>query len=164
VNEVGGQAVQQIPEDGVVGAVPDGGVELQVGGDPDVVIWFLKIPVPLQQSVKPHQVRELPGPGCLACRFFLEEDAHVVDLDDLLRIHLGYLQAPGNALKEPFLLEAGQRLPDGCPGDAETLGKRSFPNSGARLVHSGEDFAAQALEDAFSVNAGGCCIRHLAGP
>jgi hypothetical protein len=57
----------------------------------------------------------------LAGGFFLEEDAHVVDLYDLLRVHLGHLQAPGYTFQESFMLEAGQRLPDGCPGDAEAL-------------------------------------------
>jgi hypothetical protein len=88
-----------------------------------VVIRFLEFTVPLEQSLKPHQVRKLPGPGCLTRRLFLKKDTHVIDLDDLLWVNLRNLQAPGDALKEPFLLQAGQRLPDGCPGDAEAFGK-----------------------------------------
>jgi hypothetical protein len=51
-----------------MGAVPDGCVEFQLGGDPGVIIPLLEFPVALQQRLQPHQVRELPGPGCLAWR------------------------------------------------------------------------------------------------
>lgn len=123
VDEVRGQAVQQIPEHGIVGAVPYGGVELEIGGDPGVVIRVLKLPVPLQQSLEPHEVRKLAGFGCLPGSFFFKKDSHVIDLDDLLRVYLRNLQPPGYPLKEVLMLEAGQRLPDGCPGDAEALSK-----------------------------------------
>lgn len=104
-------------------AVPDSGVELQIRGDHGVIIRFLELAVALQQGLKAHQIGELPGPGCLSGGLFLEENAHVVDLDDLLRIHLWYLQAPGYPLKESLLLETGQRLPDWCPGDAKAFSK-----------------------------------------
>lgn len=98
-------------------------MELKVSGDSGVVIRLLEFTVPLEQSLKPHQVRKLPGPGRLTRCLFLKEDAHVIDLDDLLWVNLRNLQAPGDTLEEPFLLQAGQRLPDGCPGDAETRSK-----------------------------------------
>lgn len=126
VDEVGGKAVQQVSEDGIVSAIPDGCMKLEVGDDPGVIIWFLELPVALQQGFKTHQVRELPGSGGLSGGLLFEQDSHIVNLDDLLRVHLRYLQAPSDTLEEPFLLEAGQRLPDGGPGDAEALGKRCF--------------------------------------
>lgn len=104
VDEVRGQSFQQVPEDRVVGAVPDGGMELQIRGDFGVVIRVLELPVSLQQGFQPHQIRELSGSGCLACCLFLQEDAHVIDLDDLLWVHLGNLEASGYPFKEPFLL------------------------------------------------------------
>jgi hypothetical protein len=57
---------------------------------------------------------------------FFEQDPHVVDLDDLLGVDLGNLQAPCDAFQQALLLEAGERLPDWCPGDAEPLGKGHF--------------------------------------
>jgi hypothetical protein len=123
VDEVCGQAVQQIPEDGIVGTVPYGGMELEVGGDPGLVVRVLKLPVALQQGLEPHEVRKLAGFGCLAGGFFFKKDSHVIDLDDLLRVYLRHLQPPGYPLKETLMLEAGERLPDRCPGDAEALSK-----------------------------------------
>lgn len=104
-------------------AAPDGGMELKIGDDSGVIIRFLELPVPLQQGVKPHEICELPGFGRLPCGFFLEEDPHVIDLDDLLGVYVRDLQASRCPLKEPLVLKPGQRLPDGCPGDAEALGK-----------------------------------------
>jgi hypothetical protein len=123
VDEVCRQAVQQVPEDGIVGAVPYGGVELEIGVDPGVVIRVLKLPVALQQGLESHEVRKLAGFGCLTGSFFFKKDPHVIDLDNLLRVYLWNLQTPGYPLKETLMLEAGQRLPDGCPGDAEAFSK-----------------------------------------
>jgi hypothetical protein len=123
VDEVRGQAVQKVPKDRVVGAVPDSCVELKVGGDSGVVIGILKLPVPLKQGLKPHEVRELARLGCLTGGFLFKKDPHVIDLDDLLGVNLRNLQSPGYPFKETFLLEAGQRLPDRGPGDAKTFGK-----------------------------------------
>lgn len=131
-------------------------MKFEVGDDPGVIIRFLQVPIALKQRIKAHQVGKLSGPGGLAGCLLLKEDAHVVDLDDLLRVHLGNLQAPGDSLKKPFLLETGQRLPDRCPGDAETLSKRCLSNRSARLMDSGQNLTAQSPEDAFTVNAGDC--------
>jgi len=123
MDEVGGQAVQQVLQNTIVGGTPDGRVELEVCGDSGLVIRILELPVPVKKGLKPHEVRELAGPGRLPGSFLFEKYPHVIDLDDLLRVNLGNLQPPGYSLKEALLLEAGQRLPDGGPGDAEALGK-----------------------------------------
>ena len=123
VDEVRGQAVQEVPKDRVVGAVPHSGVELKVGGDSGVVIRILKLPVPLKQGLKPHEVRELAGFGCLTGGFLFKKYPHVIDLDDLLGVNLRNLQSSGYPFEETFLLEAGQRLPDRGPGDAKAFGK-----------------------------------------
>lgn len=123
VDEVRGQAVQQVLQDTIVGGTPDCGMELQVCGDSGLVIRILELPVPVKKGLKPHEVRELAGPGCLPGSFLFEEYPHVINLDDLLRVNLGNLQPPGHSLKEALLLEAGQRLPDGGPGDTEAFGK-----------------------------------------
>ena len=136
-----------------MGAVPYGGVELEVGVDPGVVIRVLKVPVTLQQSLEPHEVGKLAGFGCLAGSFFFKKDSHVINLDDLLRVYLRNLQPPSYPLKETLMLEAGQRLPDRSPGDAEALSKCRFANSCAGLMNSGQDFATQGQEDGFAIHA-----------
>jgi hypothetical protein len=123
VDQVRGQAVQQVLEDGIVSAAPDGGMEFEVCGDSGVVIRVLKLPVSLQQGLKPHEVRELAGFGCLAGGFFFKKDSHVIDLDDLLWVYVRNLQSPGHPFKETLLLEAGERLPDRGPGDAKAFSK-----------------------------------------
>lgn len=96
MDEVRGQAIQQVLKNAVVGGAPDGGMELQVCGDSGVVIRILKLPVPLKQGLKPHEVRELARPGCLTGGFLFKKNPHVIDLDDLLGVHLGNLQSPGH--------------------------------------------------------------------
>ena len=123
VDEVRGQTVQKVLKNAVVSGAPDGGVELQVCGDSGVVIRILKLPVPLKQGLKPHEVRELAGFCCLTGGFLFKKYPHVIDLDDLLGVNLRNLQSSGYPFKETFLLEAGQRLPDGGPGDAKAFGK-----------------------------------------
>ena len=111
--------------------------------------------VSLQQRVEPHQIGELPGAGRLARGLLLEENPHVIDLDDLLGVHLGNLQAPGHTLEKPFLLQTRERLPDRSPGDAEAGGKRSFSNrrrqadalrTGSRCAGSGRCSLHQYVE------------------
>jgi len=123
VDEVRGQAVQQVLKNSIVSGAPDGRVELQVCGDSGLVIRILKLPVPLKQGLEPHEVRELAGFGCLTGGFLLKKDPHVIDLDDLLGVNLRNLQSSGYPFKETLLLEAGQRLPDRGPGDAKAFGK-----------------------------------------
>jgi hypothetical protein len=142
--------------------VPDRSVELEVGRDPGVIVGVSKLPVALKQRIKAHQVGELSVPGRLAGGFLLEKDPHVVNLDDLLRVNLGDRETPVHPLKESFLLEARQRLPDGCPGDAEARGERYLSHRGAGLMHSGQDFAPQHLEDTFPIDTRACCVRHVA--
>jgi hypothetical protein len=123
VDEVRGQAVQQVLQDTIVGGTPDCGMELQVCGDSGLVIRILELPVPVKKGLKPHEVRELAELGCLAGCFLFKKYPHVIDLDDLLGVNLRNLQSSGYPFKETFLLEAGQRLPDRGPGDAKAFGK-----------------------------------------
>ncbi len=102
-------------------AVPHGRMELEVCCDSGVVVRVLKLPIALQQGLEPHEVRELTGFGRLPRGFFLEEDAHVIDLNDLLRVYLWNLQTPSYPLKETLVLESRQRLPYRCTGDAEAF-------------------------------------------
>ena len=150
---MGGEALQQILEDRVVGAVPHRGVEFQIRGDSRVVFGIDEVPVSFEERFQTHEVGELAGVRSLGSRFLFEQDAHVVDLDDLLRVNLGNLQPSCHAFEELFLLQARERLPDRCSGDAEPLCEGRFAHGDAGLVDSRQDLVAEGEKDALPVHA-----------
>ena len=117
-----------------------------------ILVWELS--VPLDECLEAEEVSELTAACGLGSCFLLEEDPHVVDLDDLLGVDLGDLQATRHTFEQALLLEPRERLPDGCPGDAETLRQCHFPQRGPRLMDAGENLVAQGGEDGVPVRAG----------
>ena len=133
VNGVRGEPIEEVFEHPVMRSRPEGGVELEVGGDLGLVVRPDQGTVLFHQSLQAHEVGRPPVLRSLARRLLFEHDPHVIDLDDLLRVEVRNLQAADRAFQQPFVLQPPQRLPTGVretPKRSERLTSRNAAPGG----------------------------------
>src|SRR5262249_48073352 len=136
---------KKIDQGDIVAGRPDFPVECPVGRRHRVRISGIDRRCGRRGEAEPDQLQPGVAPGRVPRRGGLQQDAHLVDLQDLLRAPDADAKAASPALHQPVLLQPAQRLTNRGAAGPVPRGNRRFHQRRALWQLSRDDLVAEAL-------------------